>query len=67
MLVLRTEEEVDIIEELLKHVCGTCAEAREDDNLPSHKRICREGYGLKHMMNKGCGAWRAIGTDDGRD
>lgn len=57
------EGKVDIIGKLLEHVCGTCAEAREDDNLPSDKRICYEGYGLKHMMAKGCGAWRAIESE----
>ena len=55
--MLVTEEKADIIGTLLEHVCGTCAYARMDDRLPRDKRICRDGYGYKHMTNKGCGAW----------
>lgn len=43
--------------------CGTCVHARVDDRLPQDKRICRDGYGYKHMNTKGCGAWTAIGIE----
>lgn len=62
--MLVTEEKVDVIEELLKHTCKTCAEARMDENLPASKRICREGYGINDALTHGCGAWRAIGIED---
>lgn len=55
------EGEADIIEELLKHVCGTCANARTDENLPPSKRICREGYGINNVSHR-CGAWRPNDT-----
>lgn len=57
MLVITTDEPVDIIEELLKHVCGTCGHARTDGNLRSDKCSRSEGYGFKHVKDKGCGAW----------
>jgi hypothetical protein len=55
MLVIN--EDVDIMEKLLEHVCGTCAHAKLNENLSSHKRICADGYGFRHLMAKGCGAW----------
>jgi len=63
--MLITHEKADIIGELLKHTCRTCAHARTDDNLPDNKRICLEGYGFKHMMTKSCSEWTSeVGDTD---
>lgn len=55
-------EEKAVIRTTIEHVCGTCGEARGDENLPANKLICREGYGIKHIENKGCPAWRVNDT-----
>jgi hypothetical protein len=36
--------------------CGTCRHARTDQNLDPDLRICREGYGIKHIDNT-CRVW----------
>lgn len=66
MLVIKSAEPIDLIGKLLEHVCEKCTFARENEHLPLGKRICSDGYGIKRMMDRGCGAWRAIeAKDDG--
>jgi len=62
--MLVTDEKTDIIDEILKHVCGTCVHARPDERLAADKRVCRDGYGFKHIMNKGCRAWRTRESEE---
>lgn len=45
---------IGIVKEI-KH-CVDCRHARTDQNLDDDLRICREGYGIKHVNNT-CPMW----------
>lgn len=46
----------------IKH-CGDCRHARPDQNLDDDLRICREGYGIKHVLAKACKIWETDKID----